>query len=172
MKNIFERIADAKAIISKFSEMSKINNWLSEADFEKIKHNLDKEKITIGVVGQMKNGKSTLVNALIFEDSVLPSATTPMTSSLSIISYGNEPKIEVEFYSFDEWNALLDLSKSNSNNDALVQAAIDIVKKAKEINDDIEDILKIKKTTIEFNEIEDYVGANGKYVPITLRAKP
>ncbi len=48
----------------------------------------------------MKAGKSSLLNALIFEGvEVLPKAATPMTASLTILKYANTLSAEVEFYS-------------------------------------------------------------------------
>lgn len=48
----------------------------------------------------MKAGKSSLLNALIFEGvEVLPKAATPMTASLTILKYAKTLSAEVEFYS-------------------------------------------------------------------------
>nr|WP_241815166.1 dynamin family protein [Helicobacter pylori] len=48
----------------------------------------------------MKAGKSSLLNALIFEGvEVLPKAATPMTASLTVLKYANTLSTEVEFYS-------------------------------------------------------------------------
>ncbi|WP_265473463.1 dynamin family protein [Helicobacter pylori] len=48
----------------------------------------------------MKAGKSSLLNALIFEGvEVLPKAATPMTASLTILKYAQTLSAEVEFYS-------------------------------------------------------------------------
>ena len=53
---------------------------------------LDDDKLVIGVIGQMKAGKSTFLNAFAFGDEVLPAATTPMTASLSVITYGERKR--------------------------------------------------------------------------------
>ncbi len=48
----------------------------------------------------MKAGKSSLLNALIFESvEVLPKAATPMTASLTVLKYAQNLSTEVEFYS-------------------------------------------------------------------------
>ncbi|GAA8325633.1 hypothetical protein HpNP14_11270 [Helicobacter pylori] len=48
----------------------------------------------------MKAGKSSLLNALIFEGiEVLPKAATPMTASLTVLKYAQTLSAEVEFYS-------------------------------------------------------------------------
>lgn len=54
----------------------------------------------IGIVGRVKAGKSSLLNALFFEgQNVLPSAATPMTAALTTLSYGDTFAAEVDFYS-------------------------------------------------------------------------
>ncbi|WP_198929981.1 dynamin-like GTPase family protein, partial [Helicobacter pylori] len=56
--------------------------------------------LKVGIIGRVKAGKSSLLNALIFEGvEVLPKATTPMTASLTILKYANTLSAEVEFYS-------------------------------------------------------------------------
>ncbi len=56
--------------------------------------------LKVGIIGRMKAGKSSLLNALIFEGvEVLPKAATPMTASLTILKYANTLSAEVEFYS-------------------------------------------------------------------------
>lgn len=48
------------------------------------------------VLGAFKRGKSTLINALLGE-AVLPTAIVPLTSVVTILSYGERLKIEVRF---------------------------------------------------------------------------
>lgn len=56
--------------------------------------------LKVGIIGCVKAGKSSLLNALIFEGvEVLPKAATPMTASLTILKYANTLSTEVEFYS-------------------------------------------------------------------------
>ncbi|GAA7331375.1 dynamin family protein [Helicobacter pylori] len=56
--------------------------------------------LKVGIIGRVKAGKSSLLNALIFEGvEVLPKAATPMTASLTILKYANTLSTEVEFYS-------------------------------------------------------------------------
>ncbi|GAA7314140.1 dynamin family protein [Helicobacter pylori] len=55
--------------------------------------------LKVGIIGRVKAGKSSLLNALIFEGvEVLPKAATPMTASLTILKYANTMSAEVEFY--------------------------------------------------------------------------
>ncbi|GHQ18350.1 hypothetical protein JP0059_10720 [Helicobacter pylori] len=56
--------------------------------------------LKVGIIGRVKAGKSSLLNALIFEGKeVLPKAATPMTASLTILKYADTLSAEVEFYS-------------------------------------------------------------------------
>ncbi len=56
--------------------------------------------LKVGIIGHVKAGKSSLLNALIFEGlEVLPKAATPMTASLTILKYAKTLSAEVEFYS-------------------------------------------------------------------------
>lgn len=65
-------------------------------------------KLKIGVVGQIKAGKSSFLNSLLFDGKdLLPKAATPMTAALTVISYAESPKAEIEFYTTDEWHMII-----------------------------------------------------------------
>ncbi len=56
--------------------------------------------LKVGIIGRVKAGKSSLLNALIFEGvEVLPKAATPMTASLTILKYAQNLSAEAQFYS-------------------------------------------------------------------------
>lgn len=79
--------------------------------------------LRIGVVGAVKAGKSTFLNALLFNgETILPKAPTPMTAALTKVKYAEEPSAKIFFYSRQEWNK--------------------IEKKAEEYRSNIEDRLK------------------------------
>lgn len=53
----------------------------------------------IGIVGRVKAGKSSLLNALLFDgNSVLPKAATPMTAALTTLAYGDTLSAQVDFF--------------------------------------------------------------------------
>ncbi len=55
--------------------------------------------LKVGIIGCVKAGKSSLLNALIFErKEVLPKAATTETSSLTILKYAQSLSAEAQFY--------------------------------------------------------------------------
>lgn len=67
----------------------------------------DNATLTIGIVGQMNVGKSSFLNALMFEGKeILPIAATPMTAGLTILEYADSiesQRFEVEYYTENDW---------------------------------------------------------------------
>jgi predicted GTPase len=59
--------------------------------------------LKVGIVGRVKAGKSSLLNALIFDGKeILPKAATPMTAALTILEYGDKTQAKVEFFTEDD----------------------------------------------------------------------
>ncbi len=78
------------------------NSVIKAEELEKtLKEMQDTDRdLKVGIIGRVKAGKSSLLNALIFEGvEVLPKAATPMTASLTILKYAKTLSAEVEFYS-------------------------------------------------------------------------
>lgn len=153
----------------------------------------DNSVLRIGIVGQVKAGKSSFLNSLIFDgENVLPKAATPMTAGLTILEYSDENEFEVEFYNNNEWEkfkakaeelkiAYTDL-RSQDPTLTIEQVATNMgqdFQAAKELVDKCSGkalgcIGKESKKHIEkFSDVEDmqsilnnYVGANGVYTPV------
>ena len=103
MTNIFEDLlAKKENLVAKVTKAKEFG-WIDQSRCDAILSKIDSDVLTIGVIGQMKCGKSTFLNSFVFEDEILPSATTPMTAALSVITYGEDKKIVAEFYNEDEW---------------------------------------------------------------------
>ena len=68
-----------------------------KAEIEKIAD--ENRLLSIGIIGRVKAGKSSLLNSLFFGGKeVLPKAATPMTAALTVITYSPAPYAEVEFF--------------------------------------------------------------------------
>lgn len=63
--------------------------------------------LRIGIVGGVKAGKSSFLNALLFQGrDILPKAATPMTAALTKISYSEKPYAKIVFYEEKDWKAI------------------------------------------------------------------
>lgn len=102
--NVFEQFNQEKEARRAQIKQAAGNGFITEEQQKEFEKKLDNDVLIIGVIGQMKAGKSTFLNAFVFERDVLPAATTPMTAALTVITYGPEEKIEVEFYNSEEWD--------------------------------------------------------------------
>lgn len=173
MNSILEDFRQNKKKIGEVSRLAFKFGWISEKTKDEIISRVETEKLTIAVIGQIKCGKSTFLNSFIFEDDVLPAAITPMTAALSLITYGAEKTIEVEFYSKDEWEELLltaNLNKEDYRDDELmlsrIQSSRDLVEKSARLKGKLDSMLgqKVKRS---YSDLCKYVGADGDYVSIT-----
>ena len=180
--NLFEELQAKKQQLIAFATKAVKYGWIPETkeeatnkgiiSLEEIKEKIEKDTLTIGVIGQMKCGKSTFLNSFVFKDDVLPAATTPMTAALSVITYGEKEHIVAEFYTADEWaeqkiQALREESKATDTLDASkIKAAKELVSKANKLGTSLDSYLgKTKEDS--FDQLIEYVGAEGKYVSIT-----
>ena len=111
--NFFKEIQEKRKRFEEYAKKALTYQWITQEEYKEYLHKIENDRLTIGVIGQMKCGKSTFLNALIFGDEILPAATTPMTASLSVITYGAEKSLEAEFYTQDEW-ADLQMTASRS----------------------------------------------------------
>lgn len=168
LKELWER----KQRLLKLLQQAKEYGWIDEATLKAEIKRAEEQKLTIGVIGQMKAGKSTFLNSFIFGDTVLPAATSPMTASLSYITYGAEKKLVAEFYTPDEWaelrsTAQLPLSEGDESTaqGAKIKAAKELVSKSGKISQINSLLGKTKEDS--FSNLIDYVGADGKYIAIT-----
>ena len=65
-------------------------------DLELVSRNLGEGVFRLLVLGDMKRGKSTFLNALIGEN-VLPTDVNPCTAVLTVLGYGQEKRVTVHF---------------------------------------------------------------------------
>lgn len=176
-QNLFEELQQKKLRLIEMANKAAEFGWIDAARKDEIVNKINNDVLTIGVIGQMKCGKSTFLNAFVFEDDILPSAVTPMTAALSVITYGEKKKIVAEFYTPDEWEEQkiqakrsFDEVKGNGLEESKVKAAKELVEKSVKLGGNISSYLgKTQEDT--FENLIEYVGADGKYVSITKSVK-
>lgn len=172
-QNLFEELQERKQKLIAKTQKATEFGWITPERQKEILEKLEHDTLTIGVIGQMKCGKSTFLNSFVFEDAVLPAATTPMTAALSVITYGAEKKLVAEFYTKDEWEeqrmqASRSLSDVEGNpiEESKVKAAKELMEKASKLGGDVSRYLgKTKEDS--FDNLIEYVGAEGKFISIT-----
>lgn len=175
--NLFEEFQRKKESLRDLIAKARDFGWIDDDRVTAMNDKLDNDILTIGVIGQMKCGKSTFLNSFVFEDTVLPAATTPMTAALSIITYGAEKKIVAEFYTVDEWteqtmqaSRSLEDAEGDSLEESKIKAAKELVGKSSKLGGSLSNYLGKSKED-SFENLEEYVGADGKYVSITKAVK-
>ncbi len=133
----------------------------------------ENRKLNIGVVGQVKAGKSSFLNTLLFGGrEILPKASTPKTATLTKMEYSQTNRIQIEYYSVEEWevledNALVDLE------DEVYTSAREIVGMARRNGLEPFEFLEKGYEEIQFATYDDliadlnnYVGEDGTFTPI------
>lgn len=168
-KAVIERLS-SKATKSDIAVLDKLieNFKIKTEDFYH-----ENRKLNIGVVGQVKAGKSSFLNTLLFDgEEILPKASTPKTATLTKMEYSEHNIIQVEYYSVEEWevledNALVDLD------DEVYTSARELVGMVRRNGLEPVPYLEMGNEQIEFAAYDDlidnlnnYVGEDGKYTPI------
>lgn len=172
-------IEDVETIINNISEYAKeddiagLNKLIENFRIKTDDFYRENRKLNIGVVGQVKAGKSSFLNTLLFGgQEILPKASTPKTATLTKMEYSDENIIQIEYYSKEEWDVL--------SENALVDLEDEIYTSAREIVDMVRrnglepgPYLEKGFERIEFasyedliHNLNDYVGEDGKFTPI------
>lgn len=167
--DVYRKLEPYEDVIDLFDIASIKRNFIAKTeDFFR-----EDRKLNIGIIGRVKAGKSTFLNSLLFDGkNVLPSAVTPKTAALTRIEYDDENRIEIEYFTHDEWRLILSKSKDDNNNDEYVVAK-EIVSMVKERGLEPEKYILKGHESVAFDSYEslmdnlnDYVGEDGKYTPI------
>jgi len=98
-------LAEYNDITSSYSgQVVKLSNFVDKLQEKIASIKSNNGILRIGIVGQVKAGKSSFINSLIFDGkNILPKASTPMTAALTLMSYSEKPYAEVEFYTKEDW---------------------------------------------------------------------
>ncbi|MCV3479466.1 dynamin family protein [Campylobacter sp. CNRCH_2015_1657] len=163
MQKQLEKLEQIENLIVKYNDRLKdkseiLLNEYSLSTSKKIKDDLlaisdEARLMKIGIIGRVKAGKSSLINALIFDGkNILPAAATPMTAALTQIRYAQKYKVEIDFFSQE------DIQNIKSKADEFQKLLDNELAKAKErphnLGKSDEEILKpIKNRLIQEYEI-------------------
>ncbi|MDR1461520.1 MAG: dynamin family protein [Campylobacteraceae bacterium] len=82
-----------------------IESNLAKKQLENVEKSLKERSFSIGITGVMNAGKSTLLNALL-RSNILGTAVVPETANLTLLKYSDAPKVKVNFWSKDRWEAI------------------------------------------------------------------
>ncbi len=156
MSNFVKEFTQQKEKLKNLAENLFEEGFLKEENIKKIEKILNNEKIKIAIIGQMKYGKSTFINSLIFNKEFLPTSSTPMTAALSKIEYGDKDEYKVEFFTHEEFKEMEKIKDKTFQ---------ETIAKAKVLGRELYRLLGTTKN-VSPEEFEEYVGADGKYTPI------
>jgi GTPase SAR1 family protein len=98
-----EELQSAFSNIQKYFQSDFVKRWSGE--IEQYKNFAANPTFQIAVVGTIKAGKSTLLNAML-GDEFSSSDVTPETAALTIFKYSPENHVKVRFHSRPEWDDL------------------------------------------------------------------
>ncbi|MGL2504464.1 dynamin family protein [Helicobacter pylori] len=130
---LIEKVLKEQGLQEKAKPFMSDNAVITTEELEKtLKEMQDANRdLKVGIIGRVKAGKSSLLNALIFDGvEVLPKAATPMTASLTVLKYAQNLSTEVEFYSSKD---ILELENEHERYEREFQRIVgEEVKKQKE----------------------------------------
>jgi len=176
LTNIFSAL---DAWRSDFPEaFAKLDEWQHDAAIRRARMSLEKMPLSIGVMGQVKAGKSSFLNALLFGGrSLLPEAVTPKTANLTRIRYSEKASFTARFYSPNDW-AQIERHASSQGTDDFSRAAREIVDSARSSGVDVAALLAQGQKKIESDSIDgllgtlnDYVGGDGRLTALVAETE-
>ena len=191
-KLAFLKTIDYDGLKEKYIELESVFKEFKEGG-EELLSTID--TLQIGIVGQVKAGKSSFLNSLFFNgENVLPKASTPMTAGLTIIEYAEKNTFEVEYFNEKDWEIFVNQDEEYKKREQEVRlnnqgAPENIIRKEIEsrtserirsahemvsaCSTKARDKVGRKNDVKEFydindlqNVLEQYVGANGEYTSV------
>lgn len=153
-----QKLLDAYAKLAKSGLV--FSDGLDENTLKDRASKLENEEFILAIAGQMKAGKSTLLNALVFGgEPILPADDTPLTAKITEIRYAKQPKLKANFYSKSEWETLK-TSKDESGREFFKN---DILPTIKDKSIEARVLGTSKEDKIE--NLGEYVANKGLYTP-------
>lgn len=153
-----QKLLDAYARLAKSGLV--FSDGLDENTLKDRASKLENEEFILAIAGQMKAGKSTLLNALVFGgEPILPADDTPLTAKITEIRYAKQPKLKANFYSKSEWETL----KTYKDENGREFFKNDIVPTIKDKSIEVRVLGTSKEDKIE--NLGEYVANKGLYTP-------
>ncbi len=137
------------------------NGRIDHNFFDELDKSFESQTLHIGVVGKMKAGKSSLVNAAIFGSEALPTGPDPVTVTLTEVSYGEKDEVVVELLSESDIAELKEKAAYNGDDLILQTKAKAANEVLKSLTPDYESYIGSTKT-INLSELSKFVDADGE----------
>lgn len=109
LNNQIEKFVNKHDLMGDAGALKKEHAISSSEEWQKVLDELEESGrvLRIGIVGRVKAGKSSLLNALIFNgQDILPKAATPMTAALTIMKYSEKVRAEIDFFTEQDINEI------------------------------------------------------------------
>lgn len=147
-------------IVTKLKE----NGRITDGEINQLKKVFDSQNLVIGVVGKMKAGKSSLVNAAIFADEILPTGSQPVTVTLTQISFSEKDEVEITLLTAEDIADLKRKAAYKGDNPLMVEQSENAIDTLNSFPKDYENLI-LNKNFIKGNisDLKEFVSAEGKY---------
>ena len=133
----------------------------------------ENRRLNIGVVGQVKAGKSSFLNTLLFQGRpILPKAATPKTAALTRIVYAPRNCLHIRYLTAEDWEEVLEEARADGEEDSAARELAEMVERRRPLGLIPEKKLgtteEIPCPSVEALEgmLNDYVGEDGLYTPL------
>jgi predicted GTPase len=132
------------------------------------------QKLSIGIIGQVKAGKSSFLNALLFNGkAILPEAATPKTANLTKVSFAEQYALQVEYYTLKEWDDIQTFA-SISSDSSEAKVAKELVAMVQTLpKDEVLRCLEVGSEHITADSLDglqgilnQYTGNDGSHTPL------
>lgn len=151
--------------VSNLVEKYRKSGRLTEEMVKSVTDALEKQDLKLAVIGKMKAGKSSLTNALIFHDNVLPTGTEPTTVTLTEIVYTDDPskdsRVKVELLTPKDITDLQTIANSESSQ--ISQSAKDLLDSINRIPGGYEQYVSKGFVEIDLNELTKFTSVEGEF---------
>ena len=134
----------------------------------------ENRRLNIGVVGQVKAGKSSFLNTMLFQGKqILPKASTPKTAVLTKIEYSPDNRLKVTYISPEEWESLKEEAQTfeeEPGEESPARELVEMVRRRKDLHpeDKLGKVEEIPCASVDElqGKLNDYVGEDGLYTPL------